>query len=115
MKAFYLVAGILGAVIPWWFNLHAFAELGSAFTPRAFFMVGFEGSALLGSVAADFWIGSIVALVWMLVEAKRLGMKHRWAIVVWTLTIAWASALPLFLLLRERHLERTQLAQASPQ
>ena len=112
MKVFYLVAGILGAAIPWWFNLRAFAELGAEFTPRAFFMVGFEGSAMLGSVAADFWIGSTVALVWMLVEARRLDMKHRWAIVVWTLAVAWASALPLFLLFRERHLERGRAMQA---
>lgn len=106
MKAFYLVAAVLGAVIPWRFNILALQQLGSAFTPKAFFMVGFEGSAMLGSVAADFWIGSTVALVWMIVEGRRLGMKHWWGFVIWTIVIAWASALPLFLLFRERHLER---------
>jgi hypothetical protein len=106
MKRFYLVAACLGAAIPWWFNLRALAELGAGFTPQAFFMVGFQGSAMLGSVAADFWIGSSVALVWMIVEARRLGMKRWWAFVIWTFVIAWASALPLFLYFRERQLEQ---------
>lgn len=107
MKAFYLFAALLGAVVPWYFNIQALGEIGSAFTPRAFFMVGFEGSAMLGSVAADFWIGSSVALVWMIAEARRLKMKHWWLFVIWTVTVAWASALPLFLFFRERELERS--------
>jgi len=102
MKIFYLVAALVGAVVPWWFNLRAF-ELGELFTPQAFFMVGFEGSAMLGSVAADFWIGSIVAVVWMTVEARRLRIRHWWFFLVWTFAVAWASALPLFLFVRERH------------
>lgn len=113
MKVVYALGALLGAVVPWYFNLHAFQENGVAgFTPRAFFMVGFEGSALLGSVAADFWIGATVSLAWMVSEARRLGMKHGWAFVVWTFLVAWASALPLFLLFRERHLERDARADA---
>jgi hypothetical protein len=105
MKIFYLVAALAGAVIPWWFNLRAFAEIGDQFTPQAFFMVGFEGSAMLGSVAADFWIGSTVAVVWMIAEARRLRIRHWWFFLVWTFAVAWASALPLFLFVRERHRE----------
>jgi hypothetical protein len=107
MKALYLFAALLGAVVPWYFNVQALGEIGPAFTPQAFFMVGFEGSAMLGSVAADFWIGSSVALVWMITEARRLKMKHWWLFVIWTFAVAWASALPLFLFFRERELERS--------
>lgn len=106
MKVVYLVGAALGALIPWYFNVLALQEIGGGFTPRAFFMVGFEGSPMLGSVAADFWIGSTISFVWMIVEARRLGMKRWWVFVVWTFAIAWASALPLFFFLRERHLER---------
>lgn len=105
LKGFYLVAAVFGGCATWWFNLHALAEIGAGFTPQAFFMVGFEGSSMLGSVAADFWIGSTVSLVWMMAEARRLGMKHAWVFVVVTFAIAWACALPLFLFFRERHLE----------
>ena len=105
MKLFYLLAAIAGAVIPWIYNLKAINEIGPAFTPAAFMRVGFEGSAMLGSLAADFWIGSTVAVVWMIVEARRLGIKHLWLLLLWTVMGAWASSFPLFLFLRERKLE----------
>jgi len=114
MKFFYLLGALVGAVVPWYYNLRAFEEIGTGFTPQAFFLVGFQGSALLGSVAADFWIGSTVVLVWMMAEARRLRMKHSWALVVWTLLVAWASAVPLFLYFRRRHLDGEERAATHP-
>ena len=105
LKWVYLTGAVLGASTTWWFNVHALSEIGAGFTPRAFFMVGFEGSSLLGSVAADFWVGSTVSLIWMIAEARRLKMRHWWAFVVITFAVAWACALPLFLFFRERQLE----------
>ena len=104
LKWVYLVGAIVGACATWWFNLHAIAEMGAGFTPQAFLMVGFEGSSLLGSVAADFWVGSTVSLIWMIAEARRLKMRHWWVFLVLTPLVAWAFALPLFLFFRERHL-----------
>ncbi len=103
---FYLVLAIAGAIIPWTYNILAMRELGRVFTPSEFVAVGFQGPALLGSVAADFWIGSSASFVWMVIEARRCGMRRPWAFVVLTLGVAWACALPLFLFLRERHLAR---------
>ncbi|MBX3273387.1 MAG: DUF2834 domain-containing protein [Sandaracinaceae bacterium] len=108
IKYFYLLGAIAGAGSTWWFNIAAFREIGAGFTPQAFVMVGFEGSAMLGSLAADFWVGSTVSLVWMVVEARRLGMRHVWAFVALTFGVAWAFSLPLFLFFRERRLESAQ-------
>ncbi|MCA9606896.1 MAG: DUF2834 domain-containing protein [Myxococcales bacterium] len=105
LKWVYLLGALVGASTTWWFNLHALSEIGAGFSPQAFFMVGFEGSSLLGSVAADFWVGSTVSLIWMIAEARRLKMRHAWAFVVITFAVAWACALPLFLFFRERQLE----------
>jgi hypothetical protein len=105
IKLFYLCAAVVGAVIPWYFNIRAVAEVGDQFTPYAFFMIGFQGSAMLGSVAADFWIGATVSIVWMIAEGRRLKMPYVWLYVVVTFVIAWACALPLFLYFRERHLQ----------
>jgi hypothetical protein len=102
----YLALAAAGAIAPWTFNILAMRELGRAFTPLEFVAVGFEGSALLGSVAADFWIGSSAALLWMVIEARRLGMRRWWAWILVTFAVAWACALPLFLFFRERHLAR---------
>lgn len=106
MKAFFLLMAVLGAVIPWVFNVMALQEIGAGYTPAAFFLQGFEGSAMLGSLSADFWLGSTASLVWMVAEARRIGLRHWWILIVITFAIAWACALPLFFYLRERHLER---------
>jgi len=104
LKIFYLFAAVIGAIIPWYFSLRALGEVDDPFTPVAFFLVGFQGSAMLGSVAADFWIGASVSIVWIVAEGRRLKMPRVWLYVVVTFLIAWASALPLFLYFRERHL-----------
>jgi hypothetical protein len=106
----YLSLSLLGAASTWTYNVLAMRELGPAFTPQAFIRVGFEGSVLLGSLASDFWVGSLAALVWMVVEAGRLGMRWRWLYVVLTFVVAWAFAFPLFLFMRERHLAATRSA-----
>lgn len=111
LSAFFLVCAIAGAVVPWTYNIAAMNELGRPFTVAEFVMVGFQGPAILGSVAADFWIGSIAALVWMLVEARRLRMRFWWALLPLTLIVAWACALPFFLFLRERALSRSSPGQ----
>lgn len=112
VKYFYLLMAGLGAVVPWTYNAMALAEIGAGFTPQAFFLVGFQGSAMLGSLAADFWIGATASIVWMLIEARRLKMRFWWALLPLTLLVAWACALPLFLYLRERQLERSAVEPA---
>src|SRR5687768_7446921 len=98
----YLGLAILGALSTWTYNLRALSELGDAFTPAAFVRVGFEGSALLGSLAADFWVGSTASLIWMISEGRRLQMRRLWVYAILTFGIAWAFSLPLFLFMRER-------------
>jgi hypothetical protein len=100
----YLALSVLGALSTWTYNLQAFSELGDAFTPAAFLRVGFEGSPILGSLAADFWVGSTASLIWMISEGQRLKMQRLWIYVVLTFVIAWACSLPLFLFMRERRL-----------
>jgi hypothetical protein len=100
----YLGFAALGAVSTWTYNILAVRELGRMFTPAEFVLSGFEGSAVLGSVASDFWVGSLVSLVWLVVEGRRLAMRRVWLYVVLTVMIAWAFAFPLFLHMRERRL-----------
>jgi hypothetical protein len=102
---FLAACAALGLVVPWYFNLAQVAQHGP-FTPLDFMRAGFEVSPLHSSIAADFWIGTTPALVWMGVEGRRLGLR-RWGLyLVLTPLIAFAFAFPLFLLMRERHLAR---------
>jgi hypothetical protein len=102
----YLAFALAGAIVPWTFNLLAMRELGRSFSASEFLAAGFQGSAIVGSIAADFWIGATASFIWMMVEARRCRMRRPWVLVLLTLLVAWACALPLFLYLRERHLVR---------
>jgi len=113
MKYLYFALAFAGLVSTWTYNILAWQELGTGFTPTAFVMVGFQGSPLLGSLASDFWVGGIAATIWMLVEAKRLHMRFWWAWLPLTIFIAWAFAFPLFLGVREILLEKRREGEST--
>ena len=102
----YLMLAFAGLAATWTYNYLAFQQYGFDFTPLAFIRAGFEGSPILGSLAADFWIGSLASLIWMIAEGRSLHMRNLWIYVVLTFVVAWAFALPLFLHMRERHVAR---------
>lgn len=102
----YLLLSVIGLASTWAYNIAAFRMFGSAYTPAAFVRVGFEGSPILGSLASDFWVGSVASVIWMVAEGRHLGMRRVGWYVALTLLVAWACALPLFLFMRERHLAR---------
>lgn len=94
----YLVLAALGLVTTWTFNILSMAArenyLGEWFG---------NGPAVL-SAACDLIVILIVAAVFMVIESRRLGMKHVWAYLVAMPLVAVAFALPLFLAMRERAL-----------
>ncbi|APR85853.1 Hypothetical protein A7982_11202 [Minicystis rosea] len=104
LMIFFGLCALAGAVVPWHFNLAYFHEHGRFFTAGEFLAAGFQVSPMHSSIASDFWIGTTPALVWMIVEARRLRMARPWAYVVITFLVAFACAFPLFLLMRERRL-----------
>lgn len=100
----YLALSLAGACSTWTYNILWMQQVHRALTAREFVAVGFQGSALLGSLASDFWVGSLAALIFMIAEGLRLRMRGIWVYVVLTFAIAWACAFPLFLFMRERKL-----------
>ncbi len=97
---FYGAFALAGAVVPWYFNIRFMQESGQLLTPQMWLAGGFVNS-LTSSITTDFLIGTIPVLVWMIVEARRLGMRHTWFYVVTTFLVAFAFSCPLFLLMRE--------------
>lgn len=53
---------------------------------------------------SDLFISAIVLIVFIFVEGRRLAMRHLWLPLA-GLLVGVSLALPLFLLLRERHLQ----------
>ena len=99
----YGLFAVAGAVIPWYFNIVWMRETGSLLTPAALVAGGFI-TPLTSSLTTDFFIGTTPVLVWMVLEARRLGMRHAWVYVLGTFAIAFAFACPLFLMMRESRL-----------
>lgn len=56
--------------------------------------------------ALDLLAAAVVALIWFTREARRLGIPHAWRFWALTLLFGLGGTLPLFLYVRERHIER---------
>ncbi|SEF50823.1 Protein of unknown function [Thermomonospora echinospora] len=56
------------------------------------------------SLSNDVVFVALAAVVLMVVEARRLGVRHVWAYVVGALVIAISVTFPLFLIARQRRL-----------
>lgn len=103
MKIAYVALMLLGLTVPWVFNLE-FIRAHGGFSWMTFVAEAFTTPASR-SVTVDIVIGSSAWMVWMVAEARRLGMRHWWVYIVLTFAVAFAFACPLFLFMRERRLQ----------
>ena len=101
----YAILAVLGAVVPWYYNLEFMAVSGGAFSVADFVAGGFANPAA-SSLTVDLLVGSTAVIILMVSEARRLEMKHWWVYLVLIPTVAFAFACPLFLMMRERQLQR---------
>lgn len=104
LAIFYGLFCIPGAIIPWYFNLQYSFAKGALLTPAELIMGGFV-TPLAASLTSDFLIGTTPVLIWMVIEARRLKMRHAWVYIVLNFLIAFAFVCPLFLMLREMKLQ----------
>lgn len=108
---FYTFAFALGSVSTWYFNLRYMEDHEGAFAIGPFVDEAFTTNAG-GSLSCDILVAAMVGMVWMVSEAKRVGMKRSWVYVVLACVIAFAAAFPLFLFVRELCLAEQERAQA---
>jgi hypothetical protein len=95
---------ILGLLLPWYFNLQFMAAGGGL---AGFLRAGLANPAV-SSLTFDILIAAGAFLIWMIVESRRLGMRHWWIYIVLTFAVAFAFAFPLFLMMRERKLRELE-------
>jgi len=99
----YLVLAIAGLIGTWTFNTIAIIERNN------FFGDWFGSGPAVNSLTMDLFILAVAACVLIVVEGRRLGMKHLWAYIAFSGLTAIAFTFPLFLANRERRID--QLAQ----
>lgn len=104
----YGILTVLGAVLPWYFNMQLAASGSLTF---AGFLSGVFANPASSSIGVDILVGATAFNIWMVREARRLQMKHVWAYIVLTCLVAFAFACPLFLLMRERKLRENSREQ----
>lgn len=98
---FYLVAAVLGALLPLW-QLYPFLAAHGFDVPLLFRELFRNNvSAFFGT---DVIISSVVLWFFVVTEGRRRGMRHVWVYVVCNLLVGVSLALPLFLFFRERQL-----------
>lgn len=101
MKTFYAAAAALGVVLPY----AAFVPwlLDNGIAPVAFIEEAIE--LRIGLFAwLDVLVSAVVLLQFVDYEGKQLEMRRLWMPTVATVLVGVSCGLPLFLLMRERHL-----------
>lgn len=106
MALVYLALAVAGLIGTWTFNVMAITQ-----------MTDFIGDLLgsgpaVSSITVDLLVVAIAGSVFIIVEARRLGMRRGWLYVVLSGLTAFAFMFPLFLAMRQRHL--TRLTTAAP-
>jgi len=101
MQWLYLVAAILGAILP-------LSQLVPFLAAHGFDMPLFFRQLFQNNVSAFFGMDVIVSslVLWLFVfsEGRRRGMRNLWLYVVCNLAVGVSLALPLFLFFRQRKL-----------
>jgi hypothetical protein len=106
MALVYLALAVVGLIGTWTFNVIAIMQLAD-------FIGDLLGSGpAVSSITVDLLVVAIAGSVFIIVEARRLGMRHGWLYVVLAGVTALAFTFPLFLAMRQRHL--TRLTTAAP-
>lgn len=101
--AYGLCAGV-GLVGTWYFNL--------TYSGAVPYLTAWFANSASSSAAVDLLVAFAAGAVFMLVEGRRLGMRLPWLYPVFAVLLAFAFTFPLFLLMRERALERPRRSRA---
>ncbi len=109
MKAFYATCAALGTILPCSQLARWLAERGPA-SPAL--LQGIVSDPLSAFAWSDVLISAVVLLAFILAESRRVGVRSLWLPVAGTLVVGVSCGLPLFLLMRERHLEATKEPEA---
>ncbi|WP_111719919.1 DUF2834 domain-containing protein [Homoserinimonas sp. OAct 916] len=97
----FLGLSLVGLVGTLYFNILSVVQL------RNYLGDWFGSGPAVNSLGVDLLVVAIAGSVFIIVEARRLGMKRAWLYIVLSGVTAFAFTFPLFLAMRERRLMQT--------
>lgn len=102
----FLVLSILGLVGTWTFNVLAVVQMADFLGDLV------SSGPAVSSITVDLLVVAIAGSIFILVEGRRVGIRHAWLYVVLSGVTAFAFTFPLFLAMRERKLTARARAAA---
>ncbi|HEX5731135.1 DUF2834 domain-containing protein [Microbacterium sp.] len=96
----YLALAVAGLIGTWWFNVLAIAQMADYLGDLV------TSGPAVSSITVDLLVVAVAGSVFLLIEARRLGMRFGWLYVAGAALTAFAFTFPLFLAMRERQLTR---------
>lgn len=96
-RLFYLVAAIIGTIVPWYFFAVFFMNNG--FDIPLFISSLFANGAAAGFVM-DVLISLVVFWVWSFADAKTNNVKHWWLVLPASFLVGLSLAFPMYLYMR---------------
>lgn len=108
MKYLYFLLCVLGTLLPW-------SQFGPWLGSNGLNFPLLVEEAFSGRIAAFAWldvlVSGIVVLVFVVVEGRRVGVRHLWAPFVAMFVVGVSLSLPLFLLQRQLRLDALRSGQ----
>src|SRR6478672_8177980 len=99
--AFFILAGVVALVLTWPHAFQWMAAGGNILNPVAFF-----GDAIAAGGTAAF-LSIDMAIAWLVFDCKRTGLGYKWGWIFVALSyIGVSMALPVYLVTRERYLDK---------
>ncbi|WP_263352103.1 DUF2834 domain-containing protein [Acidicapsa acidisoli] len=105
-RTLYLILCVLGVVLPYWQFVPWLAENGTNFPLFFHQLFANRISAFFGM---DVIVSAVTLMIFVRRERSHLSATARWLPLIAVLTVGVSLALPLFLYLRERRLDRTAI------
>ena len=107
-KHIYLFFAVNGFIVPYYFFVSFLVAHG---LDVRLFVRQLFGTPISTFFAVDLLISCVVFVRYLSQEAVRYSMKRQWIYLIALLTVGLSFALPLFLYVRESHLETRPMTE----
>jgi hypothetical protein len=99
--AFYALVSIVALIATWGQNLRYVWDAGGDFSALNAFLPDLRANPASRSISVDIGLFLLAAAAFMVIEARRLGVRFVWLYILFGFLIAISVTFPLFMIARE--------------